>query len=66
LHLARTVCRRAEREIVALAEREPNAVNPELVHYINRLSDLFFVLARHSNAKGAGDVLWVPGKSGQP
>jgi cob(I)alamin adenosyltransferase len=41
-------------------------VNPELVHYINRLSDLFFVLARHSNAKGAGDVLWVPGKSGQP
>ena len=59
LHLARTVARRAEREITALAEHEP--VNPEAVRYINRLSDLFFVLARHANDDGAQDVLWQPG-----
>jgi cob(I)alamin adenosyltransferase len=59
LHLARTVARRAEREAVALAAHEP--VNPEAVRYINRLSDHLFVLARHLNDDGRGDVLWVPG-----
>ncbi|HEY9569212.1 MAG TPA: cob(I)yrinic acid a,c-diamide adenosyltransferase [Thalassobaculum sp.] len=59
LHLARTVVRRAEREITALAETEP--VNPEAVKYVNRLSDHLFVLARWINDRGAGDVLWVPG-----
>jgi cob(I)alamin adenosyltransferase len=59
LHLARTVARRAERLVVALAARE--AVNPEAVKYLNRLSDHLFVLSRHVNDKGAGDVLWIPG-----
>ena len=59
LHLARTVSRRAEREITALAEID--AINPEAVRYINRLSDLLFVMARHCNEQGAGDLLWVPG-----
>jgi len=59
LHLARTVTRRAERDTTALAEREP--VNPEAVRYLNRLSDLLFVLARHVNDDGRGDVLWTPG-----
>ena len=59
LHLARTVARRAEREITALAEAE--TLNPEAVRYINRLSDLLFVLARHANDDGAKDVLWKPG-----
>jgi len=59
LHLARTVGRRAEREIAHAAEDE--ALNPEALRYINRLSDHFFVLARFLNDKGGGDVLWVPG-----
>jgi cob(I)alamin adenosyltransferase len=59
LHLARTVARRAERLVVALAEREP--VNPEAVKYLNRLSDHLFVLGRHVNDGGKRDVLWVPG-----
>ena len=59
LHMARTVARRAERLICALARRE--AVNPLAVAYANRLSDHLFVLARHLNGDGAGDVLWVPG-----
>ena len=59
LHLGRTVVRRAEREMTALAEREP--VNVEAIKYINRLSDHLFVLARRLNDNGAGDVLWVPG-----
>ncbi len=58
-HLARTVCRRAEREVVALAHAEP--VNPTVVVYLNRLSDLLFVLARVYNNNGQGDVLWQPG-----
>jgi cob(I)alamin adenosyltransferase len=61
LHLARTVSRRAEREITALTETE--TVNPEAVRYINRLSDLLFVLARHANDDGARDVLWEPGQN---
>lgn len=59
LHLARTVVRRAERHATRLAEQE--TVNPEAIRYLNRLSDLLFVLARHANAGGAGDVLWTPG-----
>ncbi len=59
-HLARTVCRRAEREVVTLARSEP--VNPQVIVYLNRLSDLLFVLARVANAGGQEDVLWVPGK----
>ena len=59
LHLARTVTRRAEREITALATEEP--VNPEAVRYINRLSDLLFVMARHLNNLGQSDLLWTPG-----
>lgn len=60
LHQARTVTRRAERLVVTLSRVEP--VNPEAVRYLNRLSDLLFVLGRHENDKGARDVLWVPGK----
>lgn len=59
LHLARTVTRRAEREITALAEDEP--INPAALRYVNRLSDLLFVLARQQNQGGKADVLWVPG-----
>ena len=58
LHLARTVCRRAERETVALAASEP--VGAEALQYLNRLSDLLFLLARAANPPGA-EVLWVPG-----
>jgi cob(I)alamin adenosyltransferase len=58
-HLARTVVRRAEREVVRLAEEE--AVTPALVRYLNRLSDHLFILARVLNGNGADDVLWVPG-----
>jgi cob(I)alamin adenosyltransferase len=61
LHLARTIARRAEREITALMEVEP--VNPAGLRYINRLSDLLFVMARYVNDKGEADVLWVPGKN---
>ncbi len=59
LHLARTVVRRAEREIAELIEREP--VNPLALVYANRLSDHLFVLSRHANAAAKGDVLWMPG-----
>ncbi len=61
LHLARTVCRRAERAVVTLAKLE--SINSQAAIYLNRLSDLFFVMARAANDNGAGDVLWVPGKS---
>lgn len=59
LHLARTVARRAEREMTRAAE--DGALNPLAVRYINRLSDHFFVLARWLNNRADGDVLWVPG-----
>ena len=59
LHLARTVCRRAERGTVTLARSE--SVNPEAVRYLNRLSDWLFVAARAANLDGEHDVLWVPG-----
>jgi cob(I)alamin adenosyltransferase len=58
-HLARTICRRAERSVVALARSE--RVNPQTVVYLNRLSDLLFVLARVCNHDGQDDILWVPG-----
>jgi cob(I)alamin adenosyltransferase len=61
LHLARTIVRRAERVVVALREAEPDATPPEALRYLNRLSDLLFVLARAANDQGASDVLWVPG-----
>jgi len=61
LHVCRTVARRAERTMVALAATEP--VNPQALRYINRLSDLLFVAARVANDNGAGDVLWVPGEN---
>jgi len=59
LHQARCVARRAERDVTALSEDE--AVNVHAIRYLNRLSDLLFVLARHANGDGAGDVLWQPG-----
>ena len=61
LHLCRTVCRRAERLVVALASVEQ--VNPEAVRFLNRLSDWFFVAGRIANEDGRDDVLWVPGGS---
>jgi len=63
-HLARTVCRRAERDVVTLMHKEP--VNPQVLIYLNRLSDLLFVLARVCNDGGNTDVLWVPGKNRKP
>jgi cob(I)alamin adenosyltransferase len=63
LHLARTVCRRAERRVVELMERPDEKVSPESVKYLNRLSDFLFVASRHVNEKGAHDVLWVPGQN---
>jgi cob(I)alamin adenosyltransferase len=62
LHMARTVCRRAERLVVTLTFGA-SGINPHALVYLNRLSDLLFVLARVANGNGAGDVLWVPGKS---
>ena len=60
LHHARTVCRRVEIEVLNLAEYEP--INPQVNMYLNRLSDLLFVLARVCNDNGSRDVLWSPGK----
>lgn len=59
LHVARAVTRRAERRVAALIESEPAATSPDALVYLNRLSDLLFVLARVAN--GGGDVLWKPG-----
>ncbi len=59
LHLARTVVRRAERAMTQMAEDDP--LNPEALRYVNRLSDLLFVLSRHVNSQGRDDILWVPG-----
>lgn len=63
LHVARTVCRRAERGIVELAHLPSEPVSPAALKYINRLSDLLFVASRYVNARGEGDVLWVPGQN---
>ena len=63
LHLARTICRRAEREMVALAAVDGEPVSDAALKYIIRLSDYLFVASRFVNDKGQGDVLWVPGKN---
>ncbi len=59
VHLARSILRRAERDMAELAAHEP--VNAEALKYVNRLSDLLFVLARYLNGRGGADVLWKPG-----
>jgi cob(I)alamin adenosyltransferase len=61
LHLARTICRRAERSIVALAAVKGEKVGAPAIAYANRLSDFLFVAARFANDRGKGDILWVPG-----
>ena len=63
LHLARTVCRRAERIMVELKDQPDEHVTPPSLKYVNRLSDFLFVASRWANDKGTGDVLWVPGQN---
>lgn len=63
LHLARTICRRAERLMVELAARPGETVSAPALKYVNRLSDFLFVASRHVNDQGARDVLWIPGKN---
>jgi cob(I)alamin adenosyltransferase len=63
LHLARTVCRRAERIMVALKDKDGEGVSEPCLKYINRLSDYLFVAGRYANDKGAGDMLWSPGQN---
>jgi cob(I)alamin adenosyltransferase len=61
LHVARVAVRLAERRVVTLAKLDPRGTSAGAVRYLNRLSDLLFVLARAANDNGAGDILWVPG-----
>jgi cob(I)alamin adenosyltransferase len=63
LHLARTICRRAERMMVELASNPNEPVSDAAIQYMNRLSDFLFVASRSVNDNGAGDVLWVPGQN---
>ncbi len=63
LHLARTMCRRAERLMVELKDQPGEGVSPAALKYVNRLSDFLFVAGRYANDKGARDVLWVPGQN---
>jgi cob(I)alamin adenosyltransferase len=63
LHLARTICRRAERLIAELKDRPNESVGDEVLKYVNRLSDFLFVAGRYANGKGARDVLWQPGQN---
>jgi cob(I)alamin adenosyltransferase len=63
LHLARTICRRAERIMVELAAKPNEPVSDAGIQYMNRLSDFLFVASRAVNDNGAGDVLWVPGQN---
>jgi cob(I)alamin adenosyltransferase len=63
LHLARTICRRAERLTAELKDKAGEGVTPEVLKYLNRLSDYLFVASRYANGKGAGDVLWKPGEN---
>jgi cob(I)alamin adenosyltransferase len=61
--VARTVCRRAEREMVTLVGLDGETVSPAALKYINRLSDFLFVASRYVNDRGRSDVLWVPGQN---
>ena len=63
LHVARTISRRAERQMVALSEMDSEIVSEQAMQYINRLSDLLFVMSRYFNDKGLSDVLWTPGQN---
>jgi len=63
LHLARTICRRAERLIAELKDRPNESVGDEVLKYVNRLSDFLFVASRYANGKGLRDVLWQPGQN---
>ena len=63
LHLARTICRRAERLIAELKDQPGESLTPEVLQYVNRLSDYLFVAARYANDKGAADILWRPGEN---
>ena len=63
LHLARTICRRAERVMAELAAKPEERITAAAVHYVNRLSDFLFVASRAVNDDGGGDVLWVPGQN---
>ena len=63
LHLARTICRRAERLIAELKDKPDESVSSEVLKYVNRLSDFLFVASRYANSRGAGDVLWKPGEN---
>jgi len=63
LHLARTICRRAERLIAELKDRPNESVGDEVLKYVNRLSDFLFVASRYANGKGVRDVLWQPGQN---
>jgi cob(I)alamin adenosyltransferase len=63
LHLARTICRRAERLTAELKDKAGESVTPEVLKYLNRLSDYLFVASRYANGKGSGDVLWKPGEN---
>jgi cob(I)alamin adenosyltransferase len=63
LHLARTICRRAERLMVELNDKSSEGVTPAALRYVNRLSDFLFVVGRYANDKGACDVLWQPGQN---
>jgi len=63
LHLARTVCRRAERLIAELRDKPGESVGAEVLKYVNRLSDFLFVASRHANDHGKGDMLWEPGQN---
>ncbi len=61
LHVSRTVVRRAERSTWAALEAHGDTMNPLTATYLNRLSDLLFILSRHANLAAGGDVLWKPG-----
>jgi cob(I)alamin adenosyltransferase len=63
MHLARTVCRRAERIMVALRDQPGEEVSAPSLKYVNRLSDYLFVAGRYANDKGARDILWAPGQN---
>jgi cob(I)alamin adenosyltransferase len=63
LHLARTMCRRAERIMVELKDKPGESVTAASLKYVNRLSDFLFVAGRYANDKGKLDVLWVPGQN---